>query len=249
MANLKMHSLPINLGTPYLTNESAYFLGGIIAANETVSISNTECWVSPVRYNYEYLTEAELRSHYTSVNAIANVLNNKTYYVDGSYININGFTLKVNKFTGRHSGFVTLFPKKEKINVEELASLTEEVLKTSSEEVIRCFITGIFDGRGAIDFDTYKKSIRYIALDCANIQVATIFTSILNNFITNYNTSRDRLEGGIRRDNQFRIKDINYYYRSIGYISDVRFNKYLEGNPRVTTNYEDTILTGLKTIS
>lgn len=249
MANLKMHSLPINLGTPYLTNESAYFLGGIIAANETVRIHNTEFWISPVRYNREYLTRAELQSHYTSVNAIANVLNNKTFHVNGSYISINGTTIEVPKFTGRHSGFVTLFPKTSNINVEELASLTEEVLKTSCEEVIRCFITGIFDGRGAVDFDNYNKSIRYIALDCANINVAIVFTSILNSFITNYNTSRERLEGGIRRDNQFRIKDINYYYRSIGYISDVRFKKYLEGNPRVTTNYEDTILTGLKTIS
>lgn len=246
MAKFEKHSLPINLGTPYLTNESAYFLGGIIAADETVTIDNTRYWISPVRYNKEYVTKADLKSHFKSVNSIANVLNTQSYLVNGKYIN---GTIEVPKFKNRHRGFVTLFPETEEVTVEELANLTATVIENSSEEVVRCFIAGIFDGRGAIDFNTKKKSIRFISLDCDNITVVKIFRSILDNFITNYNTSRERLEGGNPRDNQFRIKNITYYYKTIGFISDVKFKKYLEGHSTVSINYENSVLTGLKTIS
>lgn len=246
MTTFEMHSLPIDLGTPYLTNESAYFLGGIIAADENITINGIRYWISPVRYNKEYVTKSELQSHYRSVNSIANVLNNQSFLVKGKFFND---TIEVPKFNNRHHGFVTLFPETKEVTVEELATITKKVLKKSSEEVVRCFIAGIFDGRGAIDFNTADKSIRFISLDCENISVVKIFRSILSDFVTNYNTSRERLEGGNPRDNQFRIKNIKYYYRTIGFVSDVKIKKYLEGNEGVSINQEDTVLIGLKTIS
>lgn len=94
-----------------------------------------------------------------------------------------------------------------------MATLTEKVLRTSSAEVVRCFITGVFDGRGAIDFNRSTKSIRFIALDCDNATVVRTLLSVLKNFITNYNTARERLEGGIPRDNQLRIKNIISFIR------------------------------------
>ncbi|RCX15623.1 hypothetical protein DFP94_11471 [Fontibacillus phaseoli] len=246
MAQFEKHSLPIDLGTPYLTNESAYFLGGIIAADETVIINGVRYWISPVRHNNDYPTASELLSHFDSVSSIANILNKITFWVEQGYINGN---VKAPKFTGRQVGFVTLFPEIEETTVEELASLIEEVIKHSSDEVIRCFIAGIFDGRGAIDFNYQNNTIRYISLDCDNTFVVRILRSILSDFATNYNTARERLEGGTRRDKQLRIENISYYYKTIGFVSDVKFNKILEVNTNYAVNYEDSVLKGLKTIN
>lgn len=245
MCNYQNHRLPINLGTPLLTNESAYFLGGLIAADEFIIYEGVRYWISPVRYNAEYPTPQELNSHFTHVNTIATLLSNRSYKVTGNCINNS---IIVPKFNNRRCGFVTLFSEIQEIAIEEIANLTEEVLANSSEEVTRCFIAGIFDGRGAIDFNTYNNSIRYISLDCNNSEVVRTFRRILNNFDINYNTSRDRLEGGVPRANQLRISNIDYYYRNIGFISDAKFNKFLLGSYRINVNDESNILPGLKTI-
>lgn len=245
MCNYQNHMLPINLGTSLLTNESAYFLGGLIAADEFIIHQGVRYCISPVRYNREYPTQQELSSHFTHVNSIAALLNNRSYKVTGNCINSS---IIIPKFNNRRCGFVTLFPESQEITIEEIANLIETALANSSEEVTRCFIAGIFDGRGAIDFNTYDNSIRYISLDCNNIEVVRTFRRILNNFEINYNTSRDRLEGGEPRANQLRISNIGYYYHNIGFISDAKFNKYLLGNTGVNVNHESNILPGLKTI-
>lgn len=245
MNNYQEHRLPIDLGTPYLTNENAYFLGGLIAANEFVLYQGVHYWISPVRYNAEYPTSQEFNNHFSHVDIIADQLNNNTFMVNGNCINNS---IIVPKFSNRHCGFVTLFQEEEEITVEEIAEITESVLEDSSEIVVRCFIAGIFDGRGAVDFNRQDNSIRYISLDCNNIEVVRTFRRILNDFEINYNTSRDRLEGGEPRANQLRISNINYYYRNIGFISDAKFNKYLLGNSFARVKNESAILNGLKTV-
>ena len=42
--------------------------------------------------------------------------------------------------------------------------------------------------------------------------------------LCNYNTARDRLEGGAPRKAQLRIKNVEDYMRRIGYISPAKFN-------------------------
>lgn len=245
MSNYQAHMLPIDLGTQFLTEESAYFLGGIIAAGESIIYQNINYWISPTRYNREYLSEKELNNHFTHVNSIAIKLNNKTYMVDR---NIIDNSIELPKFNNRRCGFVTLFKSNKEISIEEISNITEKSLKKSSSKVKRCFIAGIFDGRGAIDFNKHNNSIRYISLDCNNINVVQTFRSILDDFDINYNTSRDRIEGGEPRANQLRISNIDSYYKNIGFISDIKFSKYLLCNNNAIVNYENNILPGLKTI-
>ena len=43
--------IDIDLGTKYLTNISAYFLGAIFASDEFVIREGRKVWVAPVRHN------------------------------------------------------------------------------------------------------------------------------------------------------------------------------------------------------
>lgn len=74
-----------------------------------------------------------------------------------------------------------------------------------------------------------------------------------NGFPCNYNTARDRLEGGEPRKPQLRIKNDEDYMKQIGFISPKRFslisNAYTYTHHEVITINADEILPGLKCVS
>ena len=64
-------------------------------------------------------------------------------------------------------------------------------------------------------------------LDCPNDDIGSFLVEIFDSFglKCNYNTARDRLEGGNPRKNQLRIKseNVEYYMKNIGYISPAKY--------------------------
>lgn len=235
----------LNLGTDFLINENAYFLGGILAANESTIIKGQKYWIAPVRHNKSYLSDEELEMHFYHVKRIADRLSNETLM--STSFERNG--IKIDKFKKNMKGFATFFRGDDSLTIEQIALCAKSAIKDSSEEIKHCFIAGVFDGRGAIDFNKSNNSIRYISLDCNNEFVADILVNIINEygFDTNYNKARDRLEGGTPRANQLRISDSYKYLTKIGFISQKKINvSTLCHDKQVLVN--NKILDGLKTL-
>lgn len=59
---LQIYNAGIKTSTKYLTPELAYFLGGIYAADESVTANGKHYWAAPVRYNPQYSTQAQTTS-------------------------------------------------------------------------------------------------------------------------------------------------------------------------------------------
>ncbi|WP_318627496.1 LAGLIDADG family homing endonuclease [Paenibacillus polymyxa] len=233
----------INLGTEYLINENAFFLGGIIAANETTMIRGDKYWVAPVRHNKEYLSDEDIESHFYHVRKIASKLSNETLLADS--FSRNG--IHIPKFNKRMKGFATFFKSDQNVTIESIISEVGEAIVNSVDEVKRCFILGLFDGRGAIDLNKSNNSIRYISLDCDNEIVARTLLGILEDFglNANYNMARERVEGGRRRENQLRIKDVKVYMEKVGFISRKKLN-VASTCFGVSPTSESEVLDGLK---
>lgn len=211
----------INTGSQYLTKEIAYFLGGIYAANENVESEGNVYWTAPVRYNSKYSTQSEIAEHFESVSSLSRSVNGITIMVD----NIKSTSLDSGK--NRLPGFCTFFESNNLNNlIGEIPNLSR-ALHSSSDDVKKSFILGAIDGRGTPDIKIETGTIRYITIDCPTNEIG----NFLNDFFTdcglvcNYNTSRDRLEGGEPRKPQLRIKNVDYYIRNIGYISSTKFRK------------------------
>lgn len=240
--------IDLDMGTKYLINESAYFLGGMFAANESVTKGDMKHWISPVRHNSGHITIEELEEHFMYVNALSKKLSNETLMKDT--IISNGFDS--GKFN-RLVGFGTFF---KSINDSELELLIPEVknaLFNSSDEIKRCFIIGMFDGRGSIDRNSKTGVIRQIALDCDNATVGDFLCNVLDDYGVeyNYNTARDRLEGGRARKDQLRIKGKENYTEKFGFISPRKFHiAYQSYNTEILYKIknEDNILNGLKSM-
>jgi hypothetical protein len=83
------------------------------------------------------------------------------------------------------------------------------------------------DGRGTPDVSEAKGIIRYLSLDCPSDDIGRFLEEIFVNYglIVNYNTARDRLEGGNPRKPQLRIKNVEFYMENIGYISPAKLRK------------------------
>jgi hypothetical protein len=235
------------MGTKYLINESAYFLGGIFAANESVVKNEQKYLIAPVRHNNGYLTNNELESHFQYVKALANKLSNQTLMA--STIRSNGFDS--GKFN-RLVGFGTFFKTRGEQSIEDMIKPVKDALFASSEEVKRSFIVGMFDGRGSIDIDNKNNSIRYVVLDCENSTVGRFLCEVVKNygFYYNYNQARERLEGGRPRKDQLRIPGNEDYIIKIGMISEKKFS--VAASVYSTAKYqiknEDSILVGLKSL-
>jgi len=238
----------LEMGTKYLINESAYFLGGMFAANESVVARGRKYWIAPVRYNNGYLTPEELEDHFKNVKASAAKLSNHTLMA--STIKANGFDS--GKFN-RLAGFGTFFESKEGKKLEDMIPEIKGALLSSSQEVKRCFVAGMFDGRGSIDKNKKSGTIRYVVIDCENSVVGKFLCEVVEDygFSYNYNQARERLEGGKPRKDQLRIPGNENYLEKIGFISkkkfDVAASSYL-AQPQYKTLEEDSVLVGLKRI-
>ena len=221
MVELITYNAGINTGTKFLTKEVAFFLGGIYAANEYVSNAGKSYWAAPVRYNPNYSTSLQTQNHFKYISKISK--------------EVNGFTVMKEKITGtyldsgknRLPGFSTFFESTGLSDLNANLSLLKDALSKSPVFVKKAFILGVIDGRGTPDASIEKKVIRYLSLDCPSNEIGLFFNDIFCGFgfICNYNTSRDRLEGGNPRKPQFRIKNVDFYMKEIGYISPARFEK------------------------
>lgn len=241
-------NIDMEMGTKYLINESAYFLGGIFAANESVVSNNMKYWIAPVRHNPGYLTNEELEEHFKNVKALAAKLSNQTLMAP---------TIRTNKLdSGKFSrlvGFGTFFKCKNGQTLENMIPEVRRALFASTQEVKRCFIAGMFDGRGSIDINSKKGAIRYVVLDCENKTVGKFLCEVLNDYgvVYNYNEARERLEGGAPRKDQLRIPGSENYLEKIGFISKKKFEVAATAYNMVIdykVKNEDNILKGLKTI-
>ena len=180
-------NIDLEMGTKYLINESAYFLGGIFAANESVISKGDKYWIAPVRYNPTKVSSEELEEHFQHVKTLATKLSNQTLMAN--IIRNNG--LNSGKFHKRFPGFGTFFKTKGEQTLEEMIIEVKRALFNSTMEVKRSFIVGMFDSRGSIDRNKDSGTMRYIVLDCDNDTVGDFLCEALDNygFSYSYNSS------------------------------------------------------------
>ena len=220
MPAYELLNIDLDMGTRYLINESAYFLGGIFAANESVVVRGQKYYIAPVRHNSGYLTDVELEKHFEHVKAMAAKISNTTMM--SATIKANGFDS--GKFN-RLKGFGTFFRAMGDQTIEDMIPDIKTALFASSREVQRSFIVGMFDGRGSIDLNNNTNSIRYVVLDCENEIVGRFLCEVVSHYglSYNYNQARDRLEGGNPRKDQLRIPAAEDFIVKIGLISEKKF--------------------------
>lgn len=238
----------LKMNTKYLTENVAYFLGGIFASEEQVIASGNKYKIAPVRYNYSAASELEIAEHYELVREIAVPLNGQTVMAD----NIRGTVLDSGK--NRMPGFSTFFRVTTLDELVDLIPLLRDALKESPWNVQRSFLVGIFDGRSSADIDKKTHKIRMLSLDCITDEVSSFLSEMveLAGIRYNYNTHRDRLEGGRPRNPQLRIRDVDDFMNRVGLISPRRVKilkqAYEYNFTSVQVHEEYEILPGLKTI-
>lgn len=236
------------MNTQYLTENVAYFLGGIYASEEQVISSGKKYKIAPVRYNYNAATEMEIAQHYELVKEISNKVNGQTVMA----VNIRGTSLDSGK--NRMPGFSTFFKTTTLDKLIDLVPSLKEALSNSPWNVQRAFLVGIFDGRSSADIDKRTHKIRMLSLDCITDEISTFLSEMvgMSGISYNYNTHRDRLEGGNPRNPQLRIRDVDDFMSRIGLISPRRINLIktaYQYNYRIVDVKDDSsVLVGLKTI-
>lgn len=240
--------IAIDLGTKYLTNISAYFLGAIFAADESMIIDNKQYWVAPVRHNKNMVSNVDIESHFNDIRKLANHIGKTTLMAKL----INTERPNTSKFTSRMDGFGTFFESTADTNLEDIVDTVKECLFKSSRIIQQCFLIGMFDGRGYFDINSTNKKIRYIVIDCANPNLGQFLCEVIQNYglSYNYNVSRERREGGTPRKNQVRVKGSVNFQENIGFISTQKinqaFNLYDQELYKIVV--KNDILTGLKQI-
>ena len=239
----------LKMNTRFLTESVAYFLGGIFASEEQVVASGNRYRVDPVRYNYSAATAMEIAQHYELVRDIAVHVNGQTVMVE----NIRGTALDSGK--NRMPGFSTFFENTSLTELTDLIPALKSALQQSPWNVKRTFLVGAFDGRSSADIDKKTHKIRMLSLDCISDQAGAFLSEMVElcGIDYNYNTHRDRKEGGRPRNPQLRIKDVDFYMDKIGLISPRRINlikrAYELNYSSVLVRDESDVLSGLKTIT
>ena len=118
-------------------------------------------------------------------------------------------------------------------------------------------IAALFKDDRMVSVSINKKDggIRYISLDCPNNEIGDFLFEVFQNsrLECNYNTARDRKEGGKPRKPQLRIRNIEYYMRNFGYISPCKYGKikaqYQMVYGSATEIDGSSLLSGLKYLS
>ncbi|QTE74002.1 hypothetical protein JS518_14080 [Clostridiales bacterium FE2010] len=236
------------MDTQYLTENVAYFLGGIYASEEQVITMGTKYRIAPVRYNYNAATDMEITQHFELVREIATPVKGQTVMAE----NIRGTDLDTGK--NRMPGFSTFFRVTTLNELIDLIPSLREALASSQWSVQRAFLVGVFDGRSSADIDKKTYKIRMLSLDCITDEVGAFLSEMLDNcdISYNYNTHRDRLEGGRPRNPQLRVRDVNDFMYRVGLISPRRINiirsAYEHNYNTVQLQDGSNVLPGLKTI-
>lgn len=239
----------LNMKTRYLTEQVAYFLGGIYASEEQVIASGVKYRVDPVRYNYGAASKMEIVEHYELVRDISVQVNGETVMFE----NIRGTALDSGK--NRMPGFATFFKSTSKKHLVDLIPSLRSALYESPWNVQRSFLVGVFDGRSSADINRKNHNIRYLSLDCITNEAGSFLSEIVEicGLKYNYNTYRERKEGGRPRNPQLRIKDVDMFMDKIGLISPRRINllksAYEHTHSDVHIRDNSDVLAGLKTIS
>ena len=234
--------------THYLTEQMAYFLGGIYASEEQIVSSDGKYKIAPVRYNYNAATDLEITQHYELVKKIALPVNGQTYMAE----NIRDTVLDSGK--NRMPGFSTFFKTTSLDELIDLVPTLRDALRQSPWSVLRAFLVGVFDGRSSADIDKKTYKVRMLALDCISDDIGAFLSEMIEmtGIRHNYNTHRDRLEGGRPRNPQLRIRDVEEFMSKVGLISPRRVNllksAYEHNYSYVEIVEDSTILLGLKTI-
>lgn len=235
------------MNTQYLTENMAYFLGGIYSSEEQIMIPDGRYKIAPVRYNYGAASELEIAEHFELVSRIAEKVNGQTLMAD----NIRGTPLDSGK--NRMPGFSTFFRATTLDELVDLIPALRDALRASDWNVLRSFLVGVFDGRSSADIDKKNHNVRMLALDCISDDVGAFLSEMveLSGIRYNYNKHRDRLEGGRPRNPQLRIKDVDDFMARVGLISPRRVNLLkaaYEHNYSVRVAEDFQILPGLKTL-
>lgn len=247
---LQIYDAGIKTNTKYLTPELAYFLGGIYAADESVPTEDKLYWAAPVRHNSKYATSTQITEHFDFVSEISGKV--------GGYIQMKESIIGTALDSGKNKtllGFSTFFESTGLTDLcAEIPNL-KTVLFNSDQDVKTAFILGVIDGRGTPDINKKDGGIRYISLDCPNNEIGDFLFEVFQNsrLECNYNTARDRKEGGKPRKPQLRIRNIEYYMRNFGYISPCKYGKikaqYQMVYGSATEIDGSSLLSGLKYLS
>lgn len=247
MPNFEQINVPISLGTTEFNYTSAYFLGAILSANEHKEENGKVIWLAPYRHNYGGLSnDTNIQEHINYIKTLIKRCNGK--------ILLKKSLTDRQWFPSNKQGFAVAFESPIGTTIEDILNPITDVIDNAEIDVIRCFVAGAFDGRSSIDHDKTHNRARYLTLDCTDENVATLLSSALTRLgfsENNYNTSRDRLEGGLPRKNQFRIPsdDVLLFAKNVGIICPSRFEqvKGIYSSLHEVHNYD--ILNGLKVLS
>ena len=233
--------IDIDLGTKYLTNISAYFLGAIFASNEYVEKDGIRYIVAPARYNKPSITNIDFENHYYAIKNLAGELKKSTLLSEHIIAN----NLNTGKFNKRMYGFGTFFECSKELNLEQKTNQVISALIDSNKIIHRCFLVGMFDGRGYYDTHT-----GYMVFDSANDNLSDFLCTIIRSYglQCNYNPERDKESKS--RAPQIRINKREKFQENIGFISPQRIKKYfgLYDANLYEIIEENDILQGLKVI-
>jgi hypothetical protein len=212
----------LDLGTRFLTAETAYFLG-LLLADERENVNGKMYWSAPIRHNPKQVSLEDMERHLKLVKAIASVIHKSDMTQLTDFLKNQGVNLQ--KYNAGKTGIVTLFEEiKSGFSIEEFVHDITEPLLSSNLDIQRAFIVGVYDGRGSDDGSSL------IAVDFEKDVILGIVEQCLNNLgiepnVNNGSHSRLRDNpNSTPRKNQIRIKRIDYL-STIGYISIERFNK------------------------
>ncbi len=243
----------LDLGTKFLTENTAYNLGALLSG-EKIVIENTltnetsTYWIAPIRHNPTHYEHVDLEEHIKYIKDIASHLGKEKLTHMTDFLTQQG--VKLPKFNAGKKGIVTLFKEQDPTYaINDFVSDIEQPLLGSDPDVIRAFLVGAFDGRSS-----YDKTAKYISLDFDSTVARDILVKALTilgiNFNLNQgNKARKRSNGNSApRKPQLRIKHLEFLEK-IGFISVIRFKKATkDASEDYTVEVSNGILPGLKTL-
>ena len=240
-------SVPISLGSNELTPINAYFLGAVLSANEPQIDNGKKIWLAPYRHNYQGgANDANIGVHINYIKSLIKRSNGK--------ILLKKTLTDKRWFPSNKQGFAVAFESPLTTSIDDIIAPLETLIPTVDLEIARCFLVGAFDGRSSVDHDKKNNKVRYLTLDCTNERVAALLNTALARLAlgdNNYNTARDRVEGGEPRKPQFRIPadDAKIFIQKIGMICPSRFDQLKGIYSSLHEKQEYDLLNGLKTLS
>ena len=240
-------NVPIALGSNELTPINAYFLGAVLSADEPKIDNGKKIWLAPYRHNYQGgANETTIEIHIKFIKSLIKRCNGKI---------LSKKTLTDKRwFPSNKQGFAVAFESPITTSIDDIITPLEVLIPTVDLEIARCFLVGAFDGRSSVDHNKKNNKVRYLTLDCTNERVAALLNTALARLglgDNNYNTARDRVEGGDPRKPQFRIPadDTEIFMQKVGMICPSRFDQLKGIYTSLYETYEFNLLSGLKTLS